>query len=204
MDNHLRPLRLLLDHVARMDDPADRFLVLLLYPNPLMPYKFQEEVENLLAHASLTLLPRTGEEPWHLGNGHPRAWTFDPGPLLQRWRRSNRLSAPVELQRVHYEGRRGRRVVDGVVDAWQIEVGRLAPDRPLSGTSDTPDFYVLGDGTIAVVNFQSREIDRGRNRRKVSLDDISKLIELGYLSIPPLPAEALAALTSITGFRAGF
>jgi hypothetical protein len=93
-------------------------------------------------------------------------------------------------------------VIDGVVDAWHIEVGRLAPDRPLSGTSDTPDIYVLDDGTIAVVKFQSREVDRGRNRRKVSLDDISKLIELGYLSFPPLPAEALAAFTSITGFRA--
>jgi hypothetical protein len=205
--NHLRPLRLLLDHVARMDDPADRFLVLRLIPiYGVKFYGFKEEVENLLANAVLMLLPQTGEEPWHLGNGHPRAWTFEPGPLLQRWRRSNRLSTPVELQRVHDGTRAGRgglwSVVDGVVDAWQIEVGRLAPSGPLSGSSDSPDIYVLGDGTKAVVKFQSREVYWRRNRREVSLDDIIKLVELGYLSLPPLPPEALAVFTSITGFRA--
>ena len=93
-------------------------------------------------------------------------------------------------------------MVDGVIDAWQIEVGRLAPGGPLSGTSDTPDIYVLGDATVAVVKFQSREVYWRRKRREVDLDDIGKLIEHGHLSIPPLPAEALAAFTSITGIRA--
>ena len=193
LDSALRPLRLLIEHVARLDDLADQFLALLfISPNSIKIYGFGHEVEDLVTQARCTLLSRIKTEPWHLGNGR-NFWMFDPGPLMQRWRQSNLLGPPVELHRVHYEGRRS--VVAAIIDGWQIQVGNVAPGGPLSGTSAAPDMYVLSDGTIAVVKFQSRIIERGS--QKASLDKIEDLIRLGHLTMPSLPPEANAAFNNI-------
>jgi hypothetical protein len=220
-----RTIRTYLDQVrvtcaalSDVEDPADRFLVLLLialetnrnlggvdFPGG---QRVEAELDQILASAGRSLLAPDSSLSWDASGYDAALWAPQWAALMGRWYETGRLSrqSSVNLRLISYRRKALRStpspVTHGHIRGWQIDIGSSGNwIMPGYGEPGTPDRYVLADGTVGDTAHRSHELQANLKRSSVGPSQLLLLFEVEPRTCPALPASLVGSLADLTGLR---
>lgn len=202
-------IRAACEELARVPDPADQVLLLLLLAQSFKIFhgctqeasaRALPELHQTLRAAASALRGPATSELLDASSQQPTLWTCKPA-MIGHWLRTGRLRGAglTKLRLVSYEkGLFGglKRVPRGHVKGWRIQTAIAGSSGPY-GSSGKPSEYVLTDGTVGVGDALSAD----SKREDIRISHVLILMDKGHLTPPVFPASVTACLAELADVK---